>query len=103
MYRLCFEEKYPVVDFKKTHRRSQEKILPKKTPIIVKRGTGCISSRSVDNIVLPRQISQIGIEKELEKTTKEMFAILKKHTERAKNIDAKKSPPVDTGENGNHF
>lgn len=82
---------FTVVDFKKCADKAIEKIFTKnKTPIIVG-GTGLYIQAVVDNIVLPEVKPNWKLRKELEnKTTEEMFAILKKlDPERAKNIDAK--------------
>jgi len=82
---------FTVVDFKKYADKAIEKIFAKnKTPIIVG-GTGLYIQAIVDNIALPEVKPDWKLRKELEKkTTKEMFAILKKlDPRRAKNIDAK--------------
>lgn len=82
---------FTVADFKKYAEKAIEKIFTKnKTPIIVG-GTGLYIQAVVDNIVLPEVKPDWKLRKELEeKTTEEMFAILKRlDPERAKNIDAK--------------
>ncbi|MCK6462500.1 MAG: tRNA (adenosine(37)-N6)-dimethylallyltransferase MiaA [Candidatus Pacebacteria bacterium] len=82
---------FTVVDFKKCAEEALEKIFAKnKTPIIVG-GTGLYIQAIVDNIVLPEVKPDWKLRKELEeKTTGEMFEMLKKlDPERAKNIDSK--------------